>query len=83
MEEKDHLNYLLGVYFKLALESTVCNQLSGGKGEKAKYPEKPLLQEVFMTDEERADEELRKAIANEMAWQQNDIRRGLKSHSDN
>ena len=57
----DNLAWLNGLYVKSALESTVCNMLSGKNAEKLKYPESPIMyqqeEKNRQSDEKQEQEE--------------------------
>ena len=59
--QMDNAAWLTGLYVKSALESTVCNMLSGKNAEKAKYPEIPLMYDQQQKEQESAEREKQEA----------------------
>ena len=53
----DNLAWLNGLYVKSALESTVCNMLSGKNAEKLKYPENPIMYQQEEKNRQSAEKE--------------------------
>lgn len=75
MQEKDYLNWTLGLYFMRAM--SVVLDMNG----KAKYFEKPLLsmpvEDEKLSEEERIKRDLQKEILKMNQWIANDSARGL------
>lgn len=55
--QMDNQAWLAGLYVKNALESTVCNMLSGKTAEKAKYPSQPFMYEQEEKEHDGAERE--------------------------
>lgn len=55
--QMDNLAWLNGLYVKSALESTVCNMLSGKNAEKSKYPENPIMYQQEEKNRRSAEKE--------------------------
>ena len=75
----DRQMWMMGMYVKDAVGTVIDHALSGSKA-KSKYMEKPILEEleeVNLTEEERYERDLRKALLVEDQWIANDIQRGL------
>lgn len=59
--QMDNQAWLTGLYVKNALESTVCNMLSGKTAEKAKYPSQPFMYEQKEKEHDDAEREKQEA----------------------
>lgn len=73
---QDEQLWQMGLYVESAV-SVAIDHCFGGKKAKSEYLKQPLLSEFGMTEEEKYDLELKKALLAEEQWIQNDIRRGL------
>lgn len=64
---QDTLNWYNGLYTLSALQVAL-SQAFEGKKSRAEYVEKPLLSDLDMTEEEKYERDLKKALAMENAW---------------
>lgn len=67
MMQQDTMNWYSGVYTLNAMMAAI-DKAFNGKRSKMEYTEKPLLSDMNMTEEEKAERDLRKALAIENAW---------------
>lgn len=70
--EQDYLNHLWWGSYGLSAVSVAVERCLAGKKSKQKYIEKPILKEVFgtanLTDEQKFEKELQKALLAEEQW---------------
>lgn len=65
--EKDMLNWYSGMYTMNAVLNAI-DKAFNGKSSQMEYVEQPILSELNLTDEERFDRKLKKALAVEAKW---------------
>lgn len=75
----DEQMWAMGMYIQNAVSVSIDHALNGRKAQ-SKYIDKPMLSEMEdnqLTEEERYEKELQKALLAEEQWILNDKRRGL------
>ncbi len=64
---QDMLNWYNGLYTMCALQVSLSRAFEGKKS-RAEYIEKPLLSDMNLSEEEKYERDLKKALAMENAW---------------
>lgn len=67
MMRHDTLNWYNGLYTMCALQVAISRAFEGKKS-RAEYIEKPLLSDMNLSEEEKYERDLKKALAMENAW---------------
>lgn len=74
-KRRDEEAWFQGMYFASAIDSTICNAFRDGQ--KEKYANKPFLQDLGISEEEKIEKELQNMLLAEEMWIKQAKQKGL------